>query len=104
MLRSKRSSSFDELTNGLEKMEEKGGLQQWKKAGGENQAFDDFMSIDGKVEPEEDKSANGKITFVKRLKDGSKVIMRDHSSQGYPTLELQHGDGNSKSKAIRYHD
>lgn len=103
LLRSKRASAFDALTNDLIPTGDSNGLQQWTKKGGLNQAFDDFMSLPGKSS--KDISQDGKIIFTKDLGDGvHKVTMRDYSSGGTPSLDLLKNSGGSKIGAIRYED
>ena len=105
LLRSSKAHPFDVLTStgGAEKIGDGSStLQQWKKPGGVDQAFDDFMTLPGKSA--KDQSKDGKITFTKDMGALGKATMRDHSSGGSPTLELQEASGGSKIKAIRYYD
>jgi hypothetical protein len=71
----------------------KGHTKQWEKDGGNEQANKDFDDLD----PENEKNIKGGKTGV--LKDGRKINVRNHSSDGRPTLEIQ--DGKKRIK-IRY--
>jgi hypothetical protein len=96
-----KSHPFMQLTNkGGAKPMEGADFPQWTKPGGVDQAFDDFMSLPGKSA--KDVSKDGKITFTKDMGQLGKATMRDHSTTGAPTLELQEASGGSKIAAIRY--
>ena len=73
--------------------ETKGRTKQWNKTGGIDDANDDFDSLN----PQNVKEIPGGRTG--KLPDGRKINVRDHSSDGRPTLEIQ--DGKNKIK-IRY--
>ena len=66
---------------------------QWNKTGGIDDANDDFDSLNLQNVKEIPGGRTGK------LPDGRKINVRDHSSDGRPTLEIQ--DGKNKIK-IRY--
>ena len=73
--------------------ETKGRTKQWNKTGNIDNANDDFDSL----KPQKVKDIPGGRTG--ELPDGRKINVRDHSSDGRPTLEIQ--DGKNQIK-IRY--
>ena len=103
LLRSSSQHPFDKLTStggATRIIDAPGDVAQWRKPGGLNQAFDDFVSLPGKSG--KDVSKDNKIIFTKDMGALGKVTMREHSTEGSPTLELQRPSGGSKYKAIRY--
>jgi RHS repeat-associated protein len=68
----------------------------WSKPGGYAQATKDFESLDGT-------SQNLGRVQIKDLPDGQgRAVLRNFSSDGRPTLELQPAGGGYKGTAIRY--
>jgi len=75
---------LDDATPGRET---KGRAKQWEKSGGQEQADKDFDDL---IEPGSEKPLpNGKGRMGK-LPDGTNVNVRSDSSDGRPTVEIQH--------------
>ncbi|CAF1354517.1 unnamed protein product [Adineta ricciae] len=100
LLRSGGQHPFDKLTStgGATRITDApGDVAQWRKPGGLDQAFDDFVSLPGK--PGKDVSKDNKIIFTKDMGALGKVTMREHSTEGSPTLELQRPNGDMLRQA-----
>ncbi|TAN30641.1 hypothetical protein EPN29_14265 [bacterium] len=64
------------------------------RPGGIQQATKDFGALPGQA------ADKGRGVLVEQLPDGSKAILRDFSSDGRPTIEIQHAGG--QTTKIRY--
>ena len=80
----------------------KGRTTQYEKTGGYGQAEKDFYSLDlekGSVRDRTDEK--GKRIKTGRLRDGRNVNVRENSTEGHPTLEIQSGKNRIK---VRYNN
>ena len=80
----------------------KGPTTQYEKTGGYGQAEKDFYSLDlekGSVRDRTDEK--GKRIKTGRLRDGRNVNVRENSTEGHPTLEIQSGKNRIK---VRYNN
>ena len=80
----------------------KGLTTQYEKTGGYGQAEKDFYSLDlekGSVRDRTDEK--GKRIKTGRLRDGRNVNVRENSTEGHPTLEIQSGKNRIK---VRYNN
>lgn len=90
----KQDDGLGQVLNGAKPgRDTKGHTKQWEKPGSMEDANGDFDSLN----PQNVKNILGGRTG--ELPDGRKVNVRDHSSDGRPTLEVQ--DGKNRIK-VRY--
>lgn len=74
----------------------KGSTKQYELSGGYNKALTDFEALQPKrIQDISDTFGSKKMGF---LEDGTKILVRDYSKSGAPTLEIQY----SRNKIIKF--
>jgi hypothetical protein len=100
LLRTSGKHPFDKITDTATRLADR-TPPQWEKSGGFDAAMKDFARLPGKAKHV---SEGDKIVLVKDMGEHGVAVVRNTSSEGVPTLELQKPGGSSKTKAIRYED